>query len=171
MLITGPDFDRLFETFTSSAFKLETLDYYDVPDEADELAAFRAGQPMPDSWKDNPWVRGMVGAGKMLERVHVVRSPLREYLRFELGWGYPGNVAAGERIGIIDLAEQTVTGLPDHDFWLFDDATVYRMHYTPAGAFRGAELLDASSLVEYSRYRAIALAQSVPFTEYWQRHQ
>ncbi|WP_342589096.1 DUF6879 family protein [Streptomyces sp. Ncost-T6T-1] len=54
--------------------------------------------------------------------------------RYELA-AYPGNITAGETTGILDLSEQAVVGLPDHDFWLFDEQDVYRMHYTPEGAF------------------------------------
>lgn len=56
----------------------------------------------------------MTDKGKEVSRVHVLRSPLTDYLRYELA-AYPGNITAGESIGIIDLAERTVTSLPDHD--------------------------------------------------------
>ncbi|MFI5616621.1 DUF6879 family protein [Streptomyces sp. NPDC051567] len=75
-----------------------------------------------------------------------------------------------ERLAQLDLAERAVTGLPDHDFWLFDDRDVYRMHYTPEGAFTGAEPLPAHRLAEYRGYRDHALAAAVPFAEYQERH-
>jgi hypothetical protein len=111
----------------------------------------------------------MTDKGKAVSRVHVLRSPLTDYLRYELG-AYAGNITAGESIGIIDLAEQQVTGLPDHDFWLFDDRDVYRMHYTPEGKFVGAELLPGDRLAEYLGYRDLARAHAVPFTSYRERH-
>jgi hypothetical protein len=111
----------------------------------------------------------MTDKGKDVSRVHVLRSPLTDYLRYELA-SYPGNITAGETIGIIDLSEQTVSGLPDHDFWLFDDQEVHRMHYTPDGAFIGAELLPAHRLAEYQDYRDRALAEAVSFADYWERH-
>jgi hypothetical protein len=107
----------------------------------------------------------MTSIGKSVARVHVLRSPLTDYLRYELA-AYPGNITAGEQIGIIDLAQQEVTGLPDHDFWLFDDARVYRMHYTGTGAFIGGEPLLDDKLDEYRRYRDTAMAHAVPFGEY-----
>ena len=42
-----------------------------------------------------------------------------------------------------------MTGLPDHDFWLFDDRDVSRMRYTADGAFIGGELLSADRFAEY----------------------
>ncbi|WP_329120228.1 DUF6879 family protein [Streptomyces sp. NBC_01465] len=170
MLLADDDFAALFTTFEHSAFKMETLDYYDVDGEREELAAFLAGEPMPDSWQDNPWVRAMTDVGKTLTRVHIVRSPLTDYLRFELGWGYPGNVKAGEDIRILDIAEKTVADLPDHDFWLFDDARVYRMHYTDTGGFLGAEPLGPEALERYRTWRDRTLEEAADFTDYWAGH-
>lgn len=164
-MLKGEDFGRLFETFERTAFRLETLAAYDVESEREEFADFLAGKPLPPESADNPWVRSMTDLGKQVDRVHVLTSPLSDYLRYELAW-YPGNIAAGESNGIIDAAQQQVSGLPDHDFWLYDDARVYRMHYTEAGQFVGAEPLPDSRLDEYRRYRDIALTHAVPFSEY-----
>ncbi|KAB7849231.1 DUF6879 family protein [Streptomyces mobaraensis] len=168
-MLAGEEFGRLFETFERTAFRLETLDEYDVEEEREEIARFLAGEDMGPDWADNPWVRSMTDKGKHLSRVHVLRSPLTDYLRYELS-AYPGNIKAGEVIGIVDLSEQTVPGLPDHDFWLFDDRDVYRMHYTEAGRFAGAEPLPADRLPEYREYRDRAVAAAVPFASYWERH-
>lgn len=168
-MLTGDEFGRLFETFERTAFRLETLDVYDVADEQDEIARFLAGEDMGPDWRDNPWVRSITSRGRSLTRVHVLRSPLSDYLRYELA-AYPGNIVAGESVGIIDRAEQDVAGLPDHDFWLFDDRDVFRMHYTPAGSFTGAELLPAERIGEYRTYRDLALRHAVPFAAYRERH-
>ncbi|MGY1451747.1 DUF6879 family protein [Streptomyces sp. SS8] len=168
-MLEGDEFGRLFETFERTAFRLETLAVYDVDEEREEIERFLAGEDMGPDWDDNPWVRSMTDKGKSVSRVHVLRSPLTDYLRYELA-AYPGNIKAGESIGIIDLAEREVTGLPDHDFWLFDDRAVYRMHYTPEGKFIGGEPLPADRLMEYRGYRDAALAHAVPFASYWERH-
>lgn len=168
-MLTGEEFGRLFESFERTAFRLERLAVYDVDEEREEIARFFAGEDMGPDWDDNPWVRSMTNKGKSVSRVHVLRSPLTDYLRYELA-AYPGNIKAGESIGIIDLGEQEVTGLPDHDFWLFDDRDVYRMHYTPEGKFVGGERLPAARLAEYQGYRDVALTHAVPFASYWERH-
>ncbi|MDH6134431.1 hypothetical protein P3T37_003834 [Kitasatospora sp. MAA4] len=169
MLLTGDEFNRLFQTFESSAFKMETRDRYDVEGEREEFQAFLDGADMPEDWEDSPWVRSMTGAGKRLQRVHILRSPLNDYLRFELGWGYVGNVRAGEDIRIIDLADREIDGLPEHDFWLFDDARVYRMHYGEDDEFLGAEPLGEESLPKYRAYRDASWKLAVPYVEYWQQ--
>ncbi|QNP64962.1 DUF6879 family protein [Streptomyces genisteinicus] len=168
-MLGGEEFGRLFGSFERTAFRLETLAVYSVEEEREEFEHFLAGGDMGPAWDDNPWVRSMTDEGKQVSRVHVLRSPLTDYLRYELA-AYPGNIAAGETIGIIDLSDRTVTGLPDHDFWLFDDRDVYRMHYTPEGAFTGAEPLPARCLAEYQGYRDRALAEAVPFADYRERH-
>ncbi|QKW06565.1 hypothetical protein HUT18_09285 [Streptomyces sp. NA04227] len=168
-MLAGEEFGRLFENFERTAFRLETLAEYDVAEEREEIARFFAGDDMGPEWDDNPWVRSMTDKGKTVSRVHVLRSPLTDYLRYELS-AYPGNITAGESIGIIDLAEQEVTGLPDHDFWLFDERDAYRMHYTPEGKFVGGELLPPDRLRKYQGYRDVARAHAVPFADYWERH-
>lgn len=167
-MLAGEDFGRLFDTFERTAFRLETLDTYDVSEEREEINRFLAGADMGPEWADNPWVRSMTDRGKSVARVHVLRSPLTDYLRYELA-AYPGNITAGESIGIIDLAQQDVTGLPDHDFWLFDDRDVYRMHYSPEGQFIGGELLAPQHLAGYREYRDRAMAHAVSFADYWER--
>ncbi|MFC5662290.1 DUF6879 family protein [Kitasatospora misakiensis] len=169
-MLDGTEFGRLFASFQRTAFRLETLDLYDVEEEQEEFAAFLAGEPMPPEWQDNPWVRSMTDLGKTVARVHVLTSPLTDYLRYELS-AYPGNITAGETIGIIDRATQQVVGLPDHDFWLFDDTEVYRMHYTADGKFVGAEKLPAEAAPQYRRYSEIAVTHALPFAEYWRQLQ
>ncbi|MGW9210144.1 DUF6879 family protein [Embleya sp. NPDC055664] len=97
-----------------------------------------------------------------MSRVHVLKSPLTDYFWFELGWGYPGNIAAGEDIRILDVAEKVVSDLPGHDFWIFDDSRVYRMHYTDGGQFLGAAPQAHESLERYRNYRDTALFQASP---------
>ncbi|MFI1814605.1 DUF6879 family protein [Streptomyces sp. NPDC020422] len=136
---------------------------------AADLGQITEGEDMGPEWDDNPWVRSVTDKGKRVSRVHVLTSPLTDYLRYELA-AYPGNIKAGESIGLIDLAEQAVEGLSDHDFWLFHDRDLYRMHYTEGDAFLGGELLPADRLAEYRGYRERALCAAVPFAAYWERH-
>jgi hypothetical protein len=132
----------------------------------------RVGEPGPP---DRPWlsvIRSEVARGMHTYRVHVVRSPLTPYLRFCFEWGYAQNVAAGEHISIIDLAEQDAPGgLLDHDFWLINDQDVVLMRYDEAGRFVGAEPLEDLGKVEaYRRCAAVAWDAGVPFADYWHAH-
>ena len=52
------DFSPCFDDFRSSAFRLETLQRYDVPAEADRIAAFREHRPLPErSPRTSPFLR------------------------------------------------------------------------------------------------------------------
>ncbi|MGW9118086.1 DUF6879 family protein [Streptomyces sp. NPDC055663] len=126
-MLDGEEFGQLFETFERSTFRLETLAVYSVEEERQEFERFLADGDMGPDWDDNPWVWSVIDKGKEVSRAHVLRSPLTDYLRYELA-AYPGKITAGETIGIIDQADQDVVDLPDHDFWLFDDQDVHRMH-------------------------------------------
>jgi hypothetical protein len=149
------------ENFERSAFRLETLPEYLVPQEAAMLAAFKRGQPvdLPD---DHPWlakVRRHTRAGKVMHRVRVVSYPLTDYLRMEMSW-YPMSVRAGEDIRI---TERQLTG----DFWLFDDEAVIVLNYDRAGRFVGAEA--GTNLTYYRRQRDLALAHCMELSAYTAR--
>lgn len=176
-MLSEEELDEIF-TFERSAFRLETLDYYAVEADLEELGRYLDGQPRPsktDPDYDNPWfdfVRSSVERGKQFHRVHVVHSPLSEYLCYECEWGYAYNMElTGEEIRILDTAERfRPGGLPDEDFWLLDDTKVIRMDYDVENRFIGAELLPESEAPQYSRYRDMAVAAAVPFDEYWAAH-
>jgi hypothetical protein len=154
---------------TRSAFRLETLPVYDMPGEWEEFARHLAGeQPPPDlhyRWLDT--VTECVKARKVFQRVHVVTSPLSDYLKYEFAWGYVFNARAGENIRILDLAYQADPGLPAHDFWLFDDTTVVRMDYNEHGAQLGRELLQDADPAPYVQWKRLALSHARPFAQYY----
>lgn len=160
---------QLMASINSSAFRLETLPVYDMPGERDEFARHLAGErPPPDlhyRWLDT--LAQGVKAGKVFQRVHVVTSPLSDYLQYEFAWGYVFNVRAGEDIRILDLSRQADPGLPAQDFWLLDDSVVVRMDYTPHGIQLGRELLEEADPAPYVEWKRLALAHAQPFTEYY----
>lgn len=162
--------DRL----TKSAFRLELLDRYDGVSEREDFARFLRGEPIASLAQRRPWLdrlRAEAAAGILNQRVHVLRTPLTDYLRFECEWGYAHNADAGEDIRIIDLAERDLpAGLTDHDFWLIDDEHAIRMHYDSGGRFTGAEPASPADLWLYQHARAAAVAASEPFGAWWRRH-
>jgi hypothetical protein len=81
---------------------------------------------------------------------------------------YPLLVDAGEDVRIIAVPEGgRPTELPLHDFWLFDDRDVWKMHYHENFRFAGAELLDDPEVVaRHLRWRDLALARAVPLRDY-----
>jgi len=165
--LKGDAWAAYFRDFQHSAFRLELLPQYLVEPEHDSFAAFLAGEPMPEGHNAD-WhatIRANTTAGKIMSRVHVVTQPLSDYLRFEFQWGYVGNAGAGEDIRILDLSRTPDPGLPDTDFWLFDEKAVVAMLYEDDGTQIGRELLDVDP-AEFIRYRDLALAAAVPFSDY-----
>jgi uncharacterized protein DUF6879 len=171
--VTPDDLGRLFTSFRHSAFRLETLPAYLIDGEAESLQLWREGQPEPAWRKDRPWlatVRAATAAGKFMERVRVVRRPLSEYVRFELDWGYPANVEAGEDIRILELGrDDQLPWIPDpargYDFWCFDAVTVVRLEYDGAGRFiRPVDVSDNE--VPFIACRDYAIHRAVPFSDY-----
>jgi hypothetical protein len=166
--MTTPDLGKLFQSFRSSAFRLECLPSYAVTED-DESEAFRlwlAGEQPPD--KEREWpklVASAVAAGKSMQRVRLGLEPLSDYLRFEMDWGYPSNVAAGEDIRILD---HELAGLLKVDFWLFDDATAVVLEYDDEGRF--IRPVVAESIEPYRQAKELALASSEPFDRYLERN-
>lgn len=172
--MNSDDFARLFDTAVSSVFRLETLPAYSTAEEADLIADLLAGRPLPD-WTpaDHDLFRQIAedtAAGKRWQRVHVVNSPLTDYLRYELAV-YRYGTAAGEDIRIANRdAHPDLDGLRE-DFWLFDDQILALMRYDGEGRFLGVDLAGADvDLDEYRRRRDVALAHSVPLDEYGTDH-
>ncbi len=163
-----------FTAFERDAFRLETLDDYSQSGGVDAYQAFLAGEEQPESYKSSSWlttVGNATAAGKRMYRVHILSRPLTVYLRFELSWGYRRNMSAGEEFFILDTTEQQ-NPIPDApDFWLFDDRAAGVMSYDGAGKYLGSELLEEDDrLTTFRNYRDTALAQAVPFTEWWAQH-
>lgn len=172
-MLTVSELEEFFDTkMTRSAFRLETLDHYEVDSDGDDFARHKAGEAEPDWERKNAWLdvlRAGKEAGIREYRVRVLRTPLNDYLRFECEWGYLLNAEAGEEIHVLDLAERELPAeVVDHDFWLIDDKYPLRMHYSETGEFIGGELVDSLEL--YRKARDAALAVSEPFEQWWARH-
>jgi hypothetical protein len=168
--LDGDAWNEYFDSFERDAFRLETLPQYLVSGEKEEYAEFlRSGRvDLPD---ESGWlsrVRHYRQTGRWIGRVHVIRRPLTDYLRFEFAY-YRRNTAAGEEVRILDLTDRPDPGLPEQDFWMFDDAHVVRMDYEPDGTQIGRELLEGADPAQYVEWKRVALANSVPFAEYCTR--
>jgi hypothetical protein len=169
VLLEGEAWSRYFRDFRSSAFRLELHPIYTMPSEADELRRFLAGEKPPPGyhygWLDTMAAAG--AAGKTVRRVRVVRQPLTDYVRYEFEWGFVYNAEAGEDIRVLDLTDRPDPGLPDHDFWLFDEHALVKMLYRPDGTQIARELVTSPDLSTYLGYRDLAWRDAIPFRDYW----
>jgi hypothetical protein len=162
--------EAAFETFSTEAFRVETLPAYDVPEEAADLEAWRAGRPPPppDTTSD-PWLARIsddTAAGRTWRRLRLVSSPLSEYERWELD---EYATAEGEQVRVLDraLAKNLI------DVWLFDTLSTtpagYLLRYTPAGEWIGATALTTDHARHLARLAQSAWERAEPLTDYLAR--
>ncbi|MFE8939933.1 DUF6879 family protein [Streptomyces sp. NPDC007872] len=167
MLLDGDEWAARFETFQREAWRLETLPEYRVPQEAEEIAAFLAGERIDPHAYSNEYtddLKRVRREGRSKGRVHIVTRPLSDYLRYEFMY-YQPHAWAGEDIRILDVTDRANPLEGVQDFWMFDRSEVVLMNYGPDGTQINREIHegDVSPFLEYQR---IALTESVPFEEY-----
>lgn len=166
--LSNEEVDALFTGFERSAFRMETHQVYTIPAEQENLRRFLAGEPKPEG-HNSGWhstIRGNVEAGKIMQRLKIVRRPFTDYTRCLFAWAIPGNVAAGEDYRVLDVTDREDLDLLEQDFWLFDEKTVLLLNFNDDGTLRGRELADPRELDHYLKLRDTALAESVPFIDY-----
>lgn len=168
MTVSDSDVSALFAEFERSAVRLECQQTYTMPEEQEDVRRYLAGGPKPsglnDDWHD--LIRSHRAAGRSMQRIKVVRKPMTDYNRHLFDWIIPDNVNAGEDYLIIAGDDADELGIPDQDFWVFDDRTVLLLHFNADGTFRDRELANVVGLSKYLRWRDLALARAVPFDEY-----
>ena len=173
--MTELDLTELFDRFRVSAFRLETLQTYDVSGEAAAFRAFREGLPRPErSVRTEPYLRAVARAalaGKLWNRVRIVEFPLSEYTRYALR-AYPENQAAGEQVHLVSRSTLGRAN-PPRDFWLFDaghdDAQAVYLNYDTGGFFVGLERAAADELDELELVAASLLRTATPLAEFLNR--
>ena len=175
LIVPTADIDRGFADgtlFGHSAWRLELLDWYTSPATEKRLARFLAGEQVTAEERA-PWLsmlRRDRGAGKTIGRVHVIREPLTDYLRYELAC-YQSSFAAGEDIRILPADLAAGLDLPGFDFWLFDagqpGARVAVNVYGERGAWLHAEIItDPGFVADCCRWRDAAMSRAIPLDAY-----
>ena len=164
-MIGSKSFQAAFESAQHSIFRLETLQHYAGDPNFDR---FVAGGTWEDTDSKRHWLdllRRRRRDGVLMQRVHVVTEPWSDYVRFEVSWSYPPNVAAGEDVRIITGP----TPWPEPDFWMFDDRSVWLMHYAAEGALERVEdASDSDAIVAACLARkklALRVAEALPVTQ------
>jgi hypothetical protein len=163
--------------FSTTLFRLETLERYDVESDGWDFEAYLAGKPSPVAAGKEAWLeqlRQEAAAGKHSQRLRVVGDPLSEYIRYECEWGYTYNAAAGEEIRVLDLGQVDWRAdllADEQDFYVIDEHWLVRMHYDDEGRFLGAQVVDDPEELE----RALGLVdhlwtEAMPFADWWTAH-
>ena len=161
-----------FYSFKSSAFRLETLQAYAEPSEAEALSAFEQGIPVSTEYISE-WcnmVRDHTASGKKMERVHLVELPLSRYLQFEIETAYPHTSEAGENILLLEISvvPDSLKESLTKDFWLFDENRVMVQHYSPEGTLLYSSLASDQDTVDYFKgLRDQVLSLGVDFAEFY----
>lgn len=168
MLLSNEEWRQHFEDYERSAWRFETQPTYTMPNEQADFRRFLAGESMPEghnaAWHKR--VQSWVAAGKTIGRVRTVRQPLTDYQRYQLAWGIPGNIEAGEDIRILDLTNLELDLPPTQDFWMFDDAIVVHLNFRPNGTLINHDRIEISDLTQYFKWRETALGHAVPLSEW-----
>lgn len=167
--LDDPIWLELFENVHRSWFRLETLQVYAVDYEQAEFDRFeRTGQFDRPSGDWQHMIRRHALAGRHLLRIHVVKEPLTDYLRYEFA-AYQQNNQAGEDVRLVPIqGHDWPSGLPQSDdFWLFDDQEVWDMHYDDQGHFLCATRnTSPDRLAQCRSWRDHAVAQAVTLADY-----
>jgi hypothetical protein len=165
------EFSSYFTDFRKSAFRLELLSVYNVPQEEEPLREFAAGKLRPPSDYNHKWRETIATAkstGKDFSRVRVIDGPLSSYLRFEIMWPYSVNVPAGEDIRFIIRKEigPFATTVPIlKDYWLFDESVCFLMDYDYRGTFLGVAKLPDDITQPYIELMHEAKESSIEMSE------
>jgi hypothetical protein len=164
------DLRRIGSAAKQSAFRLETLPQYLVPQEAERFAMWNAGKLIPPRTPENSELLARLqrdaARGFRRYRVHILDQPLTAYLRFEL-YLYLDSVAVGSEIYVVDRDDHPNLADLHEDFWLYDDEIAVRMIYDDEGHFLYPELIE--NIEPYREMRDTALRHSQPLTNYLAR--
>ena len=175
------------EHFTRSAFRLETLQSYEVASDGSDYRRYLDGERTWTPERKQPWLdhlRSERDRGLYRHRVRIVTRPVTPYTRYECEWGYEPNVAAGEDVRVLDLGEYPLSvELTSTDWWRFDwwlienvarERYVLGMSYEPDGQFRDAWIADKGTdtppVAAFVAIRNLLWSAAEPFTSWWSRH-
>ncbi|WNZ12182.1 DUF6879 family protein [Streptomyces sp. 11x1] len=158
-------FNRLFENFEHTAWRVETRRRY-ASDEATETYRQYLDEGRVD-WDMRSWycetIRRQTAAGKTVGRVRLLDEPPTEGQRY-LMINAVRNTELGEDIRILRRAEAERLRLGNEDFWIFDSRLVARLNFTEADELTDVELTtEPSEVIRYSMLRDAAWHHAVPF--------
>lgn len=165
----------LDERHTRDLVRVQTLDHYGVASDGDDFRRYLAGESAPDVARKQAWLddlRSVAATGRTWRNVHIVRTPLSDYLRYSFEWGCTDNVAAGQDVRVLDLTESPhLAALASaNDFYVIDGRRVVRMVYSADGRYEGAVAVGADGVAGYAALAELAHQLATPFTPWWEAH-
>ena len=128
---------ELFENFESSAFRLEGLPVYVIPEEREALHYYQKHQSVPAEFNSDwaAFVKEKISAGKVIQRLRLLSNNLTQYEQFELA-----AYSTEEDIRLALRDDHPYTG----DFWLFDNKWLVCLQYDDSGQYLGSRLADVN---------------------------
>ncbi|MFC9694256.1 DUF6879 family protein [Kribbella sp. NPDC056951] len=170
-MIKSLDVTTLRELYWSAkraVFRIELLQSYDWPDEADRIAEWRAtGSVTPST--DPQWqeTADQISDGCTNTLLHVIDLPLNDYLRYEFAAYQANNLATGQDVRIALRSSHPGLAEIPSEFALFDDTLVWYRYNMETGVKLGWELDDdPATLAQCQHYRDLAVANSVPLLQF-----
>lgn len=161
------ELDALFKSVRRSSWRWECQGHYAVDEP--ELAAWKTGQPFDETDDDRAWIayiRQLTAAGIPFERVRLLTEPLNDYVRWILTTT-DRNIEAGEDIRWLRQSDAASLGMPDYDFYLFDDERVVIMRFDERKVMTGLELDETPEVVARHReHRARAWDSAIRHHDY-----
>lgn len=148
------DIKNPFETFEHSAFRLEALPTYVVPEEKKSFEEFQRTGLVGELKSD--WSRVVLKnatAGKKMERLRLLSRDLSDYERYEIqAYSGPKN---GESIRT--ALRDEYSDQYKYDFWFFDEQWIAHVHYETDGTFIDFDMRRASAeeLEMYRYWRSV----------------
>ncbi|GHE65239.1 hypothetical protein GCM10018785_37610 [Streptomyces longispororuber] len=161
----GPEaFNKLFETFEHSAWRLETRRRYASDEGTRTYAQFKATGDV--TWNMDSWycttIRSQTAAGKKVGRVRVVDHPPTEGQRY-LMINARRNASLGEDMRNLWRADADRLRLGTEDFWIFDSRLVALLCFDDADNLMDVELItEPAEVVRYSMLRDAAMHHAIP---------
>lgn len=145
-------------------FRLESLPHYTSASDEDDYNRFLRGEPKPIAQAKQAWlerIRADVLDGRMWRRVRAIGDPPTTYTAYQVQWGYPDLLRAGELIRTVDRTRAIAAV---GDFFVLDWEHVVRSRYDTDGRFTHAEVMHPDSAAPYIALAELLWNQASPFS-------
>jgi hypothetical protein len=152
------DLMNYLNTATTSLFRFESLQDYDVEGEKEEVKIFKQTRQLDDSDMKEWWsfIDGKVATGVQMQRVRLVMMPMTDYTEMELEIHKKSALHGDDIRTITEEKFKTLNVVPKFDFWLIDDTIVLIMNYDLTGKYLGFSV--QGGVHPYSEYVGIKKA-------------